>query len=217
MNSEDNASELIRLLREAFNEAEGEIHRCESVTQKAPVSALNELRYAGSHMLIYLQERDQEELKQAIMHGRRAFYDAQRFTLLFLMRDAQAIRDGIGDFIPLYVDLVSKTHGANKYGELKKNLLSAKSYIQQLAQIKSDSKRWLNRGENYVACKPHIQALREYIEVYEALSDEFARVRKEEMESKRAKEQDKKRKFILAVLGLILTMLGVIVAIVQLC
>lgn len=217
MNSKEAASELVKDLQEAFNEAEREIHRSESVTQRAPVSALNELRYAGSHMLVYLQEGHQEELTQATMHGRRAFYDAQRFTLLFLMRDAQAIRNGIGEFISLYVSLVSRTHGANKYGELKKNLISAKAYIQQLAQIKSDSKRWQNRGENYAACKPHIRALREYIDVYESLSDEFARARDEEVEHKRRIEQDRRRKFILAVLGLILAMLGVIATLVAAC
>lgn len=201
-------------LREAFSNAESEIHKTESITQKTPVSALNELRYAGSHMLVYLQEENEEELKQAVMHGRRAYYDAQRFLLLFLMRDAQAIRDGMGEHIALYVDLVAKTYGKGKYGQLKTGLREAKSYIQQMAQIKTDGNRWKNRGETFAACVPHIEALKEYINVYEAISDEFVRVRKsaedaklEEEKRRKDEARDKKRNFILRVLGLIVTIL----------
>ena len=147
MNSDDEAAQFVAVLRESFNEAEGEIHRTESLTGRSPVSALNELRYSGSHMLVYLTEGNSGELKQAAMHGRRAFYDAQRFSLLFLMREAQAIRDGIGKFLPLYVDVVSKAYGGEKYSLLKKGLLAAKAYIQQLAQVKMDGKRWEKRGD----------------------------------------------------------------------
>lgn len=205
---------LIEELREAFNEAESEIHKTESITQKSPVSALNELRYAGSHMLVFLQENEQDELNQAVMHGRRAFYDAQRFMLLFLMRDAQAIRDGMGEHIPLYVDLVSKTYSEGKYSQLKKGLLAAKAYIQQMAQIKTDSKRWQNRGETFAACKPHIEALKEYVEVYETLSDEFIRIRKAEELRLQKETQDKKRKYVLGVLGLLVALAGVIATII---
>lgn len=221
MSSDSSASNLVNALREAFNEAESEIHKAESITQRSPVSALNELRYAGSHMLVYLQEGKQEELNQAVMHGRRAFYDAQRFILLFLMRDAQAIRDGLGDYIASYVDLVAKTYGKGKYGQLKKGLLSAKAYIQQMAQIKADGERWSRRGESFAACMPHIQALREYVEVYETLSDEFVRLRNEAEKAKQAEEarkqeeaQEKKRNFILAVLGLVVAILGVVATVI---
>ena len=214
MSSDELKPELIKELREAFNEAESEIHKTESITQKSPVSALNELRYAGSHMLVFLQESEQEELNQAVMHGRRAFYDAQRFMLLFLMRDAQAIRDGMGEHIPLYVDLVSKTYSEGKYSQLKKGLLAAKAYIQQMAQIKTDSKRWQNRGEIYAACKPHIEALKEYIEVYETLSDEFVRIRKAEESRLQKETQDKRRNYVLGVLGLLVALAGVIATII---
>ena len=169
---------------------------------------------AVSHMLVFLQENDQEELNQSVMHGRRAFYDAQRFMLLFLMRDAQAIRDGMGEHIPLYVDLVSKTYSEGKYSQLKKGLLAAKAYIQQMAQIKTDSKRWQNRGESFAACKPHIEALKEYVEVYETLSDEFIRIRKAEELRLQKEAQDKKRKYVLGVLGLLVALAGVIATII---
>lgn len=214
MSSDEPKPELIKELREAFNEAESEIHKTESITQKSPVSALNELRYAGSHMLVFLQESEQEELNQAVMHGRRAFYDAQRFMLLFLMRDAQAIRDGMGEYIPLYVDLVSKTYNEGKYSQLKKGLLAAKAYIQQMAQIKTDSKRWQNRGEAYASCKPHIEALKEYIEVYETLSDEFVRIRKAEESRLQKETQDKRRNYVLGVLGLLVALAGVVATII---
>lgn len=56
MNSETETSELIRALGEAFNLAEGEIYKVETATGRGPVAALNELRYAGSHMLVYRKE-----------------------------------------------------------------------------------------------------------------------------------------------------------------
>lgn len=221
MSSESPTPDLVNALREAFSDAECEIHKTEAITQKTPVSALNELRYAGSHMLVHLQEENEEELNQAVLHGRRAFFDAQRFMLLFLMRDAQAIRDGMGDYISLYIDLVSKTYGKGKYAQLKKGLLAAKSYIQRMAQIKTDSNRWKKRGETFAACKPHIDALKEYIDVYETISDEFVRIKKDADDAKqaaearkRAEEQDKHRNFILTVLGLVVT---IVIGIATIC
>ncbi len=97
-----------------------------------------------------------EELRQAIMHGRRAYYDAQRFMLLFLMRDAQAIRDGIEENVGIYIALVAKTYGGERYGQMKKALLAAKAYIRQMAQIKTNGTRWQKREEWFTVCTPHI-------------------------------------------------------------
>lgn len=212
MNSDDEAAQFVAVLRESFNEAEGEIHRTESLTGRSPVSALNELRYSGSHMLVYLTEGNIGELKQAAMHGRRAFYDAQRFSLLFLMREAQAIRDGIGKFLPLYVDVVSKAYGGEKYSLLKKGLLAAKAYILQLAQVKMDGKRWEKRGDAHMACLPYINALRDYISVYDSLADEFLRLKEMTEEHQLADARNRRRNFILAVLSVIVTAIGVLVA-----
>ncbi len=150
------------------------------------------------------------------MHARRAFYDAQRFELLFLMRDAQAIRDGIGDQIPMYVDLVAKACGGATYARLKTQLIEAKAYIQRMAQIKSDSKRWERRNEAFAECAPHIAALQKYIELYETLSDEFIRARKEKEEVSLKEERKERRNFILGVIGVIAAFISIVIGIVAL-
>lgn len=216
MGSEASYNGLLDELKEAFNEAESAIHEAESVTQRTPVAALNELRYAGSHMLVSLLENKLDELQQAVMHARRAFYDAQRFELLFLMRDAQAIRDGIGDQIPMYVDLVAKACGGATYARLKTQLIEAKAYIQRMAQIKSDSKRWERRNEAFAECAPHIEALQKYIELYETLSDEFIRARKEKEEASLKEERKERRNFILGVIGVIAAFISIVIGIVAL-
>ena len=116
---------------------------------------------------------------------------------------------------------MSKTYGKGKYAQLKKGLLAAKSYIQRMAQIKTDSNRWQKRGETFAACKPHIDALKEYIDVYETISDEFVRIKKDADDAKqaaearkRAEEQDKHRNFILTVQGLVVT---IVIGIATIC
>ncbi len=168
-------------------------------------------------MLVYLEEGDVEELKQAVQHGRRAYYDAQRFMLLYLMRDAQAIRDGMGEHISSYTELVSKAYSSGKYGELKKGLLAAKAYIQEMSQIKADGKRWENRAVSFEECQPHIKALREYIAVYDSLADEFLQLRQKarrEQQEAEKEAKDKRRNYILGVLGLIVAILTLLVAII---
>lgn len=209
MNSETEVSGLIRALREAFNLAESEIYKVETVTGQSPVAALNELRYAGAHMLVYIQEGDTEELRQAVMHGRRAYYDAQRFMLLFLMRDAQAIRDGIGENIGLYIEIVAKVYGDKRYGQVKEALHAAMSYIRQMAQIKTDGTRWQKRDVSFTVCKPHIQALKDYIEMYDTLLEEFMNA----VALAGAQKKKERRNFILTVVGLSVTILGAMAAI----
>ncbi len=202
-------------LKEAFRDAEREIHKTENCSQKVPVAALNELRYAGSHMLVFLEEGEATELEQALQHSRRAYFDAQRFLLLYLMWQAQAIRDGIGEHISEYTDLVAKAYSAGKYGELKQGMMAAKAYIQEMSQIKIDSKRWENRGDNFEECKPYIQSLRDYITVYDSLAEEFVQLRQKAKQAKLEAEKeakDKRRNFILGVLGLIAAIVGAIAA-----
>lgn len=201
----------ISTLRSVFCEAEKEMHKVENDAQRTPIAALNELRYAASHILSYMESRECDELHQATQHCKRAYYDSQRFLLLYLIRKVQAIRDGMGEYLDIFVELVNKASGRGTYYEIKKRIAAAEKYTLSLAQIKQDSKRWNNREAYYQECLPHIKALKEFIDLYENLREEFMAVcrkesakKQEQIEAKRLTEQREARKFWLMVIGLVI-------------
>ena len=63
-----------------------------------------------------------------------------------------------------------------------------------------------------MACLPYINALRDYISVYDSLADEFLRLKEMTEERQLADDRDRRRNLILAVLSIIVTAIGVLVA-----
>ena len=198
--------EEISTLRTVFYEAEAEMHRTENMSQRTPVAALNELRYAASHVLSYLESRDCEELNLARQHCKRSYYDSQRFFLLYLFRRVQAIRDGMGDYLDVFVELVNKTSGSGAYYKLKSRITEAEKYTLSLDQIKRDSHRWNSREAFYQECMPHLEVLKEFLDVYENLREEFAMACRRENERRQEKlrsEKREKRQFCLMLVAII--------------
>jgi hypothetical protein len=67
-------------LKAHFRRAERAIKRCERVTLAVPVPALNQLRYAGNHLLKALTAEQEDvaaaEAEKAELHTKRAWFDA---------------------------------------------------------------------------------------------------------------------------------------------
>ncbi|MBF0184121.1 MAG: hypothetical protein HQM06_07015 [Magnetococcales bacterium] len=53
------------------------------------IPAINELRYAGRHLLTYLSKNGVEQLRRAKTHCQRAIYDASEAPVLYYMREFQ--------------------------------------------------------------------------------------------------------------------------------
>jgi len=65
-----------------FKSAEKSIKDCEILMNELPQGAVNELRYAASHLVEYLVNEDDEHLKKFQRHCRRAKYDSKEIPVL---------------------------------------------------------------------------------------------------------------------------------------
>ena len=82
-----------RLLAE-YVSAESRIKSCERHTLASPTAAVNQMRYAGRHLLDYLNLDESEKteaarrecLEKAINHSRRASFDALETLILWRYR-----------------------------------------------------------------------------------------------------------------------------------
>lgn len=106
-----------RLLAE-YASAESRIKSCERHTLASPTAAVNQMRYAGRHLLDYmnLDESEKNEaarrecLEKAINHSRRASFDALEtliFSQLEFIADFQNICRTKRDVLSVYPDYVT--------------------------------------------------------------------------------------------------------------
>lgn len=188
-------------LREAYREAEKAIREVEVVAKKVPVPALNEMRYAGYHAiavnLAESAEAREEEARKTVAHCRRAYFDAHSMLLLLLYTEVQNIRKALGKHLHFFPEIIGAA-----YVDKKEAVLNARKFIERLHSVKDDKQRWEARNEIYQACKPHVDACRAYIDAYETVREELS-----------AKVEAAKRAEKHWLIGILLTILGILVAI----
>lgn len=109
-------AEQHRRLRAAYKEAEDAIHSLGIEGDGVDILAINELRYAGYHLLKSLtatsddSERD-EELRRAESHCERALYEAHDAAIFFRLDQYQKFREDyatvvVSDVVENYVEIV---------------------------------------------------------------------------------------------------------------
>lgn len=193
-------------LAEAYNEAEAAIRSVEVLTTRAPIPALNEMRYAGCHAVALILTRDEskrnEELSKTISHCRRAYFDAQSVLLLTLYARVKNIREGLGLYLHFFPEMVGPS-----YWPKKEAVEQARTFIETLRSVKEDSTRWEKREELYEMCKPHIEACRAYIQIFEAIREELCS--KVDAAKKQEKDDSRSRKInlLIGIAGVIATIL----------
>jgi DNA repair exonuclease SbcCD ATPase subunit len=102
--------ESLKSFREAWDKAESRIKRTERLRTSLTIPAVNELRYAGYHLLrsvVHDQEPDdgdtpQESLKKGILHCRRATYDAVDAEAMLYLERAKKFEE---EFLDISVDM----------------------------------------------------------------------------------------------------------------
>lgn len=129
MPSESSAddAEQRSLIRDEFDKAEKVLKRYERVGGATLVAAINQLRYAGRHIIdadingIPEQKRD-EHYRRAICHCHRAAFDVREATVIFLLDSIQKFTDQakacdfdiVTRFIPDYTERLTKASDAQK-------------------------------------------------------------------------------------------------------
>ena len=84
-------------VRELYDEAEKALKKYERIGLDNLVSSINELRYAGHHVLVVETtkdgERKEEHLFKAARHCKRAIYDAKEATIIHLLEVVASFRE----------------------------------------------------------------------------------------------------------------------------
>lgn len=137
-------AELARL----YGQAEEKIKLVENLSQELSIPAVNELRYAGYHMVQYLSSNGEPEaeLRKAQNHCKRAIYDAveagithQLEMIRMFQQDFKSLI--LSDFIP-------------DYPALQKQIKSARDLILSPKAERAD------RAAYYEECVAHLENLR---------------------------------------------------------
>ncbi|MFZ3028430.1 hypothetical protein [Rhodoferax sp.] len=175
---------------ELFKKAETNLKSAEHLTNVVFIPALNELRYAGYHLVKYLSSTgDEDDLRSAQKHCKRAIYDTAEGPMLKFLGDVAKFQEDyskepcITDVIPGYV------------GHMKK-VAEARNLI---AEVKPES-----RDEYFDLVEPHLTSL---IEIAGLLDTARPEINKR-MRSEQKKAQMTVVILVVAVLTLIATVLG---------
>ncbi|MEO5349808.1 MAG: hypothetical protein H7836_09190 [Magnetococcus sp. YQC-3] len=160
----DSCKDDTQELKQLFNAAEGLIKKAEHYQVGLGIPAINELRYAGQHMLRALtgvdqsedsdpdDANDESEWVSAKKHCQRAQYDAAEGPVLFFLEQILDFKEDyrnevISDLIPDYVRLMKEVH------EINQQLQGvAKGSRQQYAETIS---RHADRLAEIVSMLPH--------------------------------------------------------------
>ena len=85
--------ERIKRLHQLYSDAEQRIKVVEfRAMAKLPIGCVNELRYAGHHVLNYLLENKESEWDEATVHCSRALYDACELEALYYLTSFKAFK-----------------------------------------------------------------------------------------------------------------------------
>src|SRR5665647_736947 len=101
-----------------FKRAESLLKNAEHHTNIVFIPSINELRYAGYHLVRYLSEGEEDDLRSSQKHCKRAIYDAAEGPLLKYLSDLAKFQDDYSlaacttEVIPNYLELLMRVQSA---------------------------------------------------------------------------------------------------------
>ncbi|CAB5499157.1 hypothetical protein [Bathymodiolus thermophilus thioautotrophic gill symbiont] len=197
------ADELKTLLN-LFEQAEVKIKNVEQITSEGVlIPSINQLRYAGHHIVRSLLSDDKEELQaersSAINHVKRAIYDIDEALLIYYI-------DSAVNFKEKYNDSGFTTEIIDNYPEKLVRLDEANTSIQQL---RKDDNNYQDRQQFYQQLDPYLKKLSEIVAIFEQSAPLIAN-----KEQKKCNQDLKsKRRFIVKiVVTIVLGGIGIIAA-----
>jgi hypothetical protein len=149
-------------LWELFKEAEDALHEAELIHGDLSVPSINQLRYAGHHILLSLVGGDQapeEEIRRAERHCQRAIYDAYDSAVVYLLARTEQFMNDYRE-IPILEHFPKYDAVRTKARESRDLIISAK-------------KDFSEREKYYAACRDAAKQLKHCIELMEDARDEL--------------------------------------------
>lgn len=150
-------------LRAVYKRAEDAIHELGIEGDGVDTLAINELRYAGNHILRSLTATNEttrvEELDRAFAHCQRALYEAYDSALFYQLRRFQKFRDdyrrtSISDVVPNYI-------------QLSKEMMRGKALLERAREESS------NREDYYEEAKGIYASMAEVADTLDSARDEL--------------------------------------------
>lgn len=141
---------IIDNIEKNFKDAESKIKSAELLDQTISIPSINELRYAGHHILRATQLKEEagivEELDKANRHTKRSFYDAVEASILYKLQKIENF-DKEYKLIPETITVI------NNYNS---KLSQVSNIVQEIEDINIDS-----RDEKYKIIEDHYKTIKE--------------------------------------------------------
>lgn len=155
-------SEIVAL----FTEAEEAIKYIEDFGENLIVPAVNQLRYAGNHLVRYLSSSAEvDELRDAEKHAKRATYDAYEAAIFYHLLEYNKFHD---DYRKVVISQVIPN-----YSDIQISIESSRSFVRANGGSKT-------RGENYKDGRTHLEKLINETQKLSISRDELNKLMKKE-------------------------------------
>ncbi|KJS02232.1 MAG: hypothetical protein VR65_06195 [Desulfobulbaceae bacterium BRH_c16a] len=181
--------ETLREISRLYQEAERAIKYVEDFDGVLTVPAINQLRYAGNHLIRYLAENKQDELRDALKHVKRATYDAYEATIVYQLLEYDKFKNDYR--------MISISKVLPDYVQLQEKIETARLFVRENDQSKT-------RGDNYRNGKEHLDQI--------VCSVRLLNTSREELNKLIVSERNEFLWKVLAGIGVIATVVGIIIA-----
>ena len=195
---------LISEIHRLFDLAEQEHSLCSQLSRELVSPVINELRYAGQHLLRALsgncpdENKKIDELKKAESHCKRALYDARDTECMYLIGEALQF---IIDYKSVDVSDILKTEplGVADAYEVRREISVIARDISSIRHMENNDAM---REQGYALLGQRRDWLRSFINLLDSKSD---------LLTKRKRQAG--RKFFLEIMGVLLSSAGVLLGI----
>ncbi|WP_437855119.1 hypothetical protein [Sorangium sp. So ce363] len=179
----------LRALTELWETAEDRIKRTEQTHTKLPIPAVNELRYAGYHIVQAILATDagaaSGETQKALNHCKRSTYDAAEAEALYHLERIKLFQE---DYRTVFIDIPGL-----RYQDIRRRAREAKDFL--LETQKNRDSRDAHYERVIEICDELKGALVELDEARDELNKQLAaKTAEQEAETKRAEEAERKER-----------------------
>ena len=190
--------ESVAEVKKLFNLAEQYAKEVEVLSSAVQVPAINELRYAGHHILNAIDEFgnvSDDELGKAKSHCHRAMYEAVEAGIMFCLDEIKAFQE---DHRGLVVsDVIHDYH---------ERLVRAQQAVKMIVAGRADRESIEQHVEQY---RDEFRAVREIVQLFEVSRDDLSAKKAQQVEARQEAEQRRRRDYLRIAVTALMAALGI--------